>query len=273
MGTSNKSRGGRTYEVGAPVITISEGAVDVHVKTIHTNIINASMHFETATATLFAIAPNAGDRSFTVVDSTGFLVGARIQIENGVVETDYPTILAVVGNVITIDRPLDKSYNITTDGIRLIITNMAVDGSVTPVSFKVVAETTESIIHITRFLFNMVHGTAGDMGKFGNLSPLTRGVLIRAFYKRTNEYKTVANWKTNQDLATTMYDVRFDSRAGGGGTYGTSGRWTLTTAGIAAELFPPTIADPRFDFIEILVQDDLRGLTSFTFNAQGHTED
>ena len=250
-------------------VNITEGALDVHAKTLHTNIINSKMHFETTTSTLFAIAPVAQDRTFTVVDSTGFIITDRIQIENGIVETDYPTILNIAGNVITIDRPLDKSYNITTDGIRKIVTDMSVDGSVTPVSFKVVAETTESIVHITRFLFSMVHNSAGDMSKFGNLDPLTRGVLIRAFYKRTNEYKTVANWKTNEDLANTMYDVRFDSRAGGAGSYGTSGRWTLTSAGIAAELQPGL----PFDFIEILVQDNLTALDSFTFTAQGHTED
>lgn len=165
--------GDGTYSLGAG---ISEGALDVHVKEIHTNIINQKMHFET---------------------------------------------------------------------------------------------TTEQIQHITRILFSMVHTTAGDMGKFGNLPPLTRGVLVRAFYKRTGEYKTVTNWKINQDIANDMYDVRFDSRAGGGGDFGTSGRWTLTSAGIVAELEPGT----PIDFIEVLVQDNLTGLTSFTMNVQGHTED
>jgi hypothetical protein len=257
--------GDGTYNIG-PKIT--EGALDVHVKEIHTNMINAVMHFETAIATTFANPVSAQDRTFDVVDATGFAIGDRIQIEDGLVETQYPSILNLVGNTVTLNRPIDKDYT-TADGIRKIEINMAVNGSVTPVSFKVVGETTAVDVHITRLLFNMVHATAGDMGKFGNLAPLTRGVLVRAFYKRTNEYKTVALWKTNSDIAIDMYDVRFDSRAGGAGDFGTSGRWTLTAAGIAAELQ----SGLPFDFIEILIQDDLTGLTTFTINAQGHTED
>ena len=249
-------------------VNISEGALDVHVKSIHSNMINQTMHFETTTTTLFAVAPTAQDRTFTVVDSTGFAIGDRIQIENGIVETDYPSILNISVNDITINRPLDKSYNITTDGIRKILTNMAVDGSVTPVSFKVVAETSLALTHITRFMFEMTHPTAGDLSKFGSLDPLERGVLVRAFYDRTGEYKTVSSWRTNADIKRDMFNVPFDERAGGQGAFGTTGRWTLTSAGIVALLEPNGI-----DFIEILIQDNLTGLDSFTMNAQGHTED
>lgn len=246
----------------------SENSLNVNIKEIRTNLINEQMHYETDITTMFAIPPIAEARSFTVVDASAFSVGDIIQIEDGTVETDYPEILAIVGNEITINRPIDKTYTIN-DGIRKILVNMAVDGSVTPLSFKYLPNTTTSTTNITRMLLSLVHPTAGDMALFGNLDRLERGVLVRAWYKRTNEYKTITTWRTNQEMANCMYDVRFDTRSSGGGSYGTSGRWTFTNAGIVAQLDEGL----PYDFIEILIQDDLTGLTSFNVNVQGHTED
>lgn len=253
---------GKFYDLG-----VSENSIDINIKDIRTNLINEQFHQETATETMFALDVSAQSRSFTVVSSTGFTVGDTIKIKDGVVEYNYPKILTIVGNVVTIDRPLDKSYN-TTDGIIKIITNMAVNGSITPQSFKIKAENAIAVSHITRILFNMIHGTAADVNKFGGIAALTKGVLIRAYYERAGVYKTVTNWKNNGDISKDVYDISYDDRAGGSGSYGTSGRWTFTNAGIVAELFPNDI-----DFIEVLVQDDLTGLDSFIINAQGHTVD
>ena len=260
--------GTNSYSVSLAGVGVSENTLDVHVKEIHTNMINSTMHFETTTATTFATNVTAQSRSFTVVSAVGFSIGDRIQIEDGIVETNFPSITNIVGNVITINRPFDRSYT-TSDGIRKILVNMAVDGSVTPVSFKIEAEASTSPIHITKLLFNMSHITAGDMGTFGNLPPLNKGVLFRAFYKRTNTYKTVAIWKTNADIAIDMASVNFDIRSGGGGTYGTSGMWLLTSAGVVAELDP---SEPP-DFLEFLIQDDLSSMLSFTCNFQGYSQD
>ena len=260
--------GTNSYSVSLAGVAVSENTLDVHVKEIHTNMINSTIHFETTTATTFATNVTAQSRSFTVVSATGFSIGDHIQIEDGIVETNFPTITNVVGNVITINRPIDRSYT-TSDGIRKILVNMAVDGSVTPVSFKIMAEQSTSLIHITRLLFNMSHSTAGDMGTFGNLAPLNRGVLFRAFYKRINTYKTVAIWKTNADIAIDMGSVIFDTRSSGGGTYGTSGVWSLSSVGIVAELDPTESPD----FLEFLIQDNLSSMVSFTCNFQGYSED
>ncbi len=263
--------GDGTYSIstGLNGVTIEDGTLTVNVKELRTNMINETMHLETEIYTMFAVAPTAGDTTFTVVDATGFNIDDRIQIEDGITETNYPSILEINGNDITLNRPIDKTYNTTTDGIRKLIVNMAVDGSVTPMSFKVAPETTLADIHITRFLFNMTHGSAGDMGLFGDLDPLEKGVLLRAWYKRTNEYKTIALWKTNADIAIDMFDVKFDTRSSGGGTFGTSGRWTFTNAGVVAELQAGTPPD----FLELLIQDDLTGLDSLTANFQGHSLD
>lgn len=246
---------------------VTEGALDVHVKEIHTNAVNQEFHQETATETTFAIAPASQDRTFTVTSAAGFTVGDKIEIIDGVTEPNFPIILVISVNDITIDRPLDRSYT-TADKIRKIEVNMAVNGSATPVAFRITGEQSLAVTHITRVIFDMTHGTAGDLGKFGNLNPLTNGVVVRVFKGEFNFWKTVSNWKTNADIKRDMYDVEFNTRSGGGGTFGTSGRITFTNLGMVGEYDPA-----QGDFLEILIQDDLTGLETFRMNAQGHTED
>lgn len=245
-------------------VNTSKNSLDVNIKTVHTSIIDQEFNFKTNVYTMFSSPVIAQDRTFTVIDASGFTVRDKIQIEDGIVETDYPSILSITGNTITIDRPIDKNYT-TLDGIRKIISNMNVDGSVTPVSFKVRAETAITASHIRRLLIAMTHEIEGDGSTFGGIPELTRGVLFRAYYERTGEYKTIANWKTNSDIASHMYDMTNSDRADKKNLFSTSGRWTITQSGAVAELQPNNI-----DFLEFLIQDDLTGLATFKIRAQGH---
>ena len=248
-------------------IGIDEGALNVHVKSIHTNAVNQEFHIEEAEESNFASAVTSQDRILNVVDGSIFTVGDKVEIVDGVTEPNFPTILAINVNAITIDRPVDRNYT-TSDKIKKVTTNMAVDGSVDAIAFRITGEQSLSLTHITRVLFEMTHSSGGDLGKFGNLDPLTRGVVVRVFKGQFNFWKTVSNWKTNADIKRDMYDVQFDSRSSGGGTYSTSGRATFTNFGMVGEYDPS-----QGDFLELLIQDDLTGLLTFRMNAQGHTED
>ncbi len=64
-----------------------------------------------------------------------------------------------------------------------------------------------------------------------------------------------------------MYDVTYAARSGGGGAYGTNARGTFKNAGAVIYL-----DGDLGDYAEILIQDDLSGLTSFRIKAQGHPE-
>ena len=62
-----------------------------------------------------------------------------------------------------------------------------------------------------------------------------------------------------------MYDVLYSDKAPAGNN-GTNGRWTFTKAEVVAELDGD--ASP-IQKLEVLVQDDLTGLISFTMRGQG----
>lgn len=251
---------------GNPIQSFN-GALNVHDPHGHNVIINEKFHQHTTTATTFAVDAPAQSTSIAVVSSTGFTVGDPIHIEDGVIETNHPIITLIVGNVFTLDRPLDNAFAIG-DSITKTIQNMNVVGSLlSPQSFRVIPRSGE-VWHLMRILIEITHSTSlGDNGLFGDLPALTNGVLLRRYDGTTAKYNTFTDWKDNGDIMTDMYDVNYSARSGNKGSYGTNARGTFYATGAVLRLD----ADAG-DFLELLIQDDLSALDSFRINAQGHIE-
>lgn len=251
---------------GNPISSL-KGAIDVHDADVHNSIVNKYVHQHTATQTTFAVASVENDYQITVDDATGFAIGDYLHIDTTTIETTHPRITNIVGNVFTLDRRLDVAHAIG-DSVTKSIIDMARTGQVgtmaSPQEYAAWPEAGQ-VWHITRILFSMVHGTAGDLGLFGNLAALTNGVLIRV--RINGQYGTLTNWKTNSDIKTDMFDVEFDSRSGGQGNYGTSGRGSFNKAGAVLRLDSATN-----DQFEIYVQDDITALGFFGMKVQGHLE-
>jgi len=248
-------------------ISSLNNALDIHDADVHSAIVNRYAFQNTATTTTLAVA-TVGDGTeyqITVASSVGFSVNDRIFIDTSIDEVTLPIIKAIAGNVITLDRRLDKAHAIG-DSVTKVITNMASQAGTlaSPQSYKL-APMSGEVWHITRLLLSITHNTAGDLGLFGDLAALTNGVVLRVYV--SGQFGTLTNWKTSADIKDDMYDVDFDSRSSGGGTYGTSGRGTFKNAGSIVRL-DGTLGD----YIEILVQDDITGLLSFQVKFQGHPE-
>lgn len=241
-----------------------KGGVDVHIADAHDRTINEFFFKITDVTTTLASDVAAQDRVITAVSSTGFADGDPIDLAGSTVEeSTHPIIIDVTGNDITLDRPLDSGFT-AGDTVTKLVSNMAVDGSVTPVSFKLSPHIDENW-HILRFLINMNHGSAADDSKFGSLTALLRGVLLRKFDGATGKYYTYTNWKTNGDMVTDMYDVLYGDKAGPG-LFSTRGRFSVKIATEAV----PKIDYAAGDYLEVLVQDKLDTLTSFSIKSQGH---
>lgn len=251
---------------GNPIGSLN-GAIDIHDADVHDLPVNEYFHRHTGIETTLAIDSLAGDEQITVVDSTGFNLFDHFQIENGVIENTFPQIISIVGNVLHLDRPLDNDFS---DGnpIEVVVFDMNVDGSVTTVAFRLIPDK-DQIWHIVRFLFSMTHGTAGDLGLFGNLDPLLKPVVLRAVNGLTGAIRTFTTWDSNSKLKDDMYDVDFDTRSSGGGTYGTTGRGSLKIGTGAV----PKINGANGDYMEVLIQSDLSSLLTYRLKAQGHVED
>ena len=231
---------------------------------VHKNFVNAYFTRDTGITANVAVAITAGDRAITVDDDTGFVIGDFCQLrENGFTEFTLLKILTVVADVITFNRPIDNDYTTAAD-LFVVSKNMAVDGSVTPVSFRLTPPTmgAESKWQITRILISLTHAQAGDDGKFGGGSALTRAVLLRS--NRSGIARTATQWFTNGDMKADMFNVEYSDKAPAG-LNGTSGRWTFTESGAVVEL-----EGFDGDFAEVLVQDAVdAGNTTFEIKAQG----
>jgi hypothetical protein len=237
------------------------------VETILNHVMfNEYSHLHTAITSTLTVAtnPDGSDSSITVADDTSFTVGDHLQISDGRTETTFVQILAKAGaNVLELDRRIDYEHPINAEVVKVIHDMSSLIGSMASPQEFIASPEGDSICHVQRIVFSLVHGTAGDMALFGNLGALTNGVVIRA--KQNGQYRTLANWKTNSDVKDDMFDVVFDTRASGGGSYGTSGRWTLERFGVDLRLDGSTS-----DAIEVYVQDDLTGLEGFSMKFQGH---
>ena len=257
------ARGGIIGNAGGPYKTF-KGAMDVHVADSHNKTINEFFYNITATTTTLSSNADAQDRVITVANPAIFAAGDHLDLANGTIEeSTHPIIISISVNDITLDRPLDSSFVIG-DTVTKLISNMAVNGSVTPVSFKLSPHIGEHW-HILRFLSSFTHSSAADDSTFGDLSALTNGVLLRKYDAASDEYYTYTNWKNNADMVLDMYDVDYGTKAGGG-LFSTRSRFSIKSATEAV----PKIDQTAGDYLEILIQDDLTGLNSYSIKAQGH---
>ena len=241
---------------------VSQGAVDIHDSDLHHVIISKFFHRKTGVSTTLAVAASIDDVQLTFVDALSFTVGDTLSLDD---ETEFlaPSITAIVGNVVDIDQPLDSAY-LVGDSVEQLVSNMAVDGSTTPVSFKLHSERGETW-HIIRMLLGMVHSAAADDGKFGGIASLPKGVVLRYYNAISGEFRTMSNWKNNADLKLEMFDVVYTDKAAGG-LFGTNSRLSYKKGAAAVPELAPN------DYLELLIQGNLLALTSFKVKVQGHIQ-
>lgn len=230
------------------------------------SMFNEYAHQHTGVSSTLAVATPADGSatSIEVVNGAIFTVTDSIQISNGTTELTFAQIQAIAGNVLTLDRRIDNAHPIGTT-VEKVIFDLSVAGTLAAPQEYIIKPEGTSVCHVERLVLSMVHPTAGDMGLFGNLNPLPNGVLIRS--RIDGKYRTLTNWKTNDEIKDDAYELLFNQRSGGGGSYGTSALWALSTFGVEVRLDAATN-----DQLEIYVQDDLSLLTHFSVKAQGHYE-
>ena len=252
-------------------ISSLDGALDIHDADVHRVPVNELFHRHTGLSTTLAAPVTGGGLSpstITVVSGVGFNDGDPIQIEDETkIEVTFPTIISGGGTTaLVLDRPLDFDFAIGAT-IEQVATNMAVDGSATPVSFKLIPDINQTW-HVVRFLLAMVHSTAADDSRFGSIiGGLQNGCILRGYNAEADQYRIFTNWKSNFDIKMDMYDLTYTDKAGGG-NFGSNGRGSIRDGTGAS----PRLVGANNDYLELLVQDDLTGLIKFALKGQGHIE-
>ena len=205
------------------------------------------------------------DYIINVADATSFAVGQLLTIyEVSSNRVFFCTILSISVLAITVDSPLDFEFGIGSF-VSVGDTDLAVDGSTTPQIFGVRNPTNQDIplaIDVTRIILSILTATTVDLSAFGDISGgLTKGIVLR---KVNDRYNNVFNAKTNHGLKLIMFDIDIQV-ASGSAQDGLAGR--LTFGG--ADKLGAVIRLESTEDLQLIVQDDLSSLESFSIIAQG----
>lgn len=260
-------RGVNLHDGSGNSIGSLNGAINVHMAGVHTSLINDSFHQHTATSTTLTAASSIGDTSITVASVAGFAAGDYIQIGGHSGDITYTKIIAIVGLVISLNRPLGhiRPIGATVEKILLDISGL-IGSMASPQSYKIFPSSGQ-VWHIERMMLEMVHATAGDLALFGDIVALTNGVILRRYDGGTATFNTFTVWNSNEDIFLDTADIRFLARSGGGGNYATISFGSFADIGVTVKLDAAA-----GDYLEILVQDDITALTNFKVKVQGHLE-
>ena len=245
-----------------PLPVVVQGAMGTFHKDVYHQAINKAFHLHTGIISTLAVATAVEDRTIELVDASSFLVGDALAFNGGFLIPSFPVVTAKAGNILTLDRLLDRALP-AGEEVGTVETDMAVTGSPSSPVIYILEPPQGAIWYITRLIFSMTHGSAGDLGLFGDLAALTNGVTLRV--RLDGVYSTITNWKVNSDIKRDFYDVDFDTRSGGSGVAGTSGRGSFDKLNVAVEL-----DGNKGDQLELMIQDDLVGLVHYELNGQGY---
>jgi hypothetical protein len=236
---------------------------DQHTPTLDTYFLQSISNFSLAFDTV-ASGATTFNYTFIAAPGHGIAIGNEVVLLDLVDEIiEYAAVINVVGDAITLDRPIDEVFEVATTLGRIVSSEMAVDGSVTEQVFTVRAGTDP--VDITRLILTMLDDNAMDDSRFGGGSALARGVLLRVYDGRK---QTIFNFKSNQDIKQFCFDVAYSDKAASG-QHGLSARMSFggqSKHGVTLRLSGD-------DVLQIIVQDDLTGLVSLKVVAEGHSID
>lgn len=207
-----------------------------------------------------------GTYSIDAVSTAGLVIGQHFRIINSLADRFYSgTILGIAGSTVTLDTQLDFAY-LSGSEITASETNMAVDGSVTPVVFtlRTGSPSIPSEADITRIILVCEAATSVDLSKFCDQPALARGLAFRRVNGTTSN---IFNVKTNGELANIAYD--WEPYASTNPNQGVDGfKWRLTFAG--QDKLGVTLRVDAAGNLEMLVQDDLTGIVRLVGYLEGH---
>ena len=172
------------------------------------------------------------------------------------------TVVWVSVNTITVDSSFDRIYTTSTTFERHT-PEMSVNWSVTPQTYFIKPASGVKY-DITRIILVIEDWSSMDTATFWGIAPLTNWCLLR---KKDWIFKNLMNWKTNWEWMERSFDWIFDDKAPSGSFWfrWRSTFWWQDKRGVTIRLDWSTN-----DELQLIVQDDLTGLSKMRIIAQWH---
>lgn len=255
---------------GNPIGSL-RNAINTHNADVHQNPINHYFYQSLATYTL-SVPIAAQDISMTLTSVTGIVAGSRLHLTDSSTQNhdhDLLLVISVVGNVVTVNRPIDKAYAIATTSITRVNIDINTSGTVASPQIYILYPSPGEVWHLTSIDFSMTDATAMDDSTFGGLPQLANGVVIRAHDLVTGNYETFSHWRYNSAFNVDGFQTTYASKAPSG-SFGYSGSLDFNQRYEAIVRLANTATESIQ--MELLVQDNLTGLSTFRIKAHGHIE-
>jgi hypothetical protein len=246
------------------------GHLDVSIGDQTTPPLIVDMSRVTNTTTL-TTATAINDTTIVVASATGFVDGAMITIADPVSGRYWigHQIGAIATLTVTVDTPLDFAFPIATAEVAVGTHELSSTAGTlaSPVIYSVRAGEQSDVpttIDVTRIIFTCTADQAVDLTNFCGITALTNGIVLRRVDGTT---QNIFNVKSIGDLANIMYDTTVYSASNPQqGVNGMVGRLTFggqSKMGVVIRIGPG-------EDLELLVQDDLTGISTFKIVAEGH---
>jgi len=266
------------FSGGEPVSIVSplesNGAIPVNIQDQHTEIIDLKLTRHINNVSLLSnVAIDDYDIHLSSISVPTVEQVLCLKEGEAFYQAEPLNIVSTGGDnyTLTMDTPFDYAFTTAAYGC-ISSSNLAVDGSVTPVIFRVTPANLESGVEwdITRFILIFggygigAQNDAPDDGDFGVTSALTRGIVLRV---SDGISKNIFNAKMNGELRARSYDLQY-TPASKAGIYSVAMRRTFAGQnknGVTVRL----TADSQ-DELQIIIQDDLTEMTGGMAIAQGH---
>lgn len=203
----------------SPLETSDRGSIGVPVflQDQTTDILNLYFLQTKATGLTLAAPTSAESRVITLAAGHGLTTansfGHILEISSTTSGRYYQgEIISITGDVVTLDTPVGNIFTVAnsvvgTGNHNLVkdtATGAIIDGSVTPVIFKVAPLPTQSG-DMTKVIIAMQSANESDMSTFGGAPALTVGLTLRV--KRADgSYKNIFNFKDNFDMVLPAFD-------------------------------------------------------------------
>lgn len=238
--------------------------VTIHDQTTPPFIIPLSQYKDDTPIT---VATALDDYTLTLTDTTNFIDGTFVVLYDTAGSRYWfgYQVGAPVGQVITVDRPLDYTFQIG-DIATAGITNMAVDGSGTPQIFRVrLGDPGLNVsIDIVRIIITIYAESTVNLSTFGDIEGgITNGVTLRRI---DGDYHNIFNVKTNGDISSIAYDtMEYSSTNPQQGQDGLVARLTFggqDKMGIVLRI-------GANEDLQLIINDDLTDLTRMLIIAEG----
>lgn len=251
LATTIQDAGGQELDIE------SNGAMPVNIQDQHTEAFVYYLHTLDEETALDG-DHNIGDESVTVDSTVGSSVGDAITIFDGA--RVFQSIITAIPDGTTYDlaSPLDFAYPADST-VEVGQWNGAVDGSVTPVAFRIHPPSgVEWDIYSIRTTILATASMAPD--QFGSITGLTNGVIYRVTNGIHKNHSLVTN---NNGYFEQGWDVDYDSRIFGTDSFRAS-KDVRTYNGVSLRFSAVN------DTFEVIVRDNLTALDQYVNVIAGH---